>query len=104
MSDGSDVLTFRDPKTFETIGRVRVRSGSGPVDELNELECVDDVVYANRSMLCLHTATGGRKKIRLPEPAWITDLWTGQRSARPVREISAQLPHFRTKAWRTEYV
>lgn len=47
MSDGSDVLTFRDPKTFETIGRVRVRSGSGPVDELNELECVDDTVYAN---------------------------------------------------------
>lgn len=47
MSDGSDVLTFRDPTTFETIGRVRVRSGSGPVDELNELECVDDVVYAN---------------------------------------------------------
>lgn len=47
MSDGSDTLTFRDPETFEATGKVRVRSGSGPVDELNELECVDDLVYAN---------------------------------------------------------
>lgn len=47
MSDGSDTLTFRDPKTFEETGQVRVRSGNGEVDELNELECVDDMVYAN---------------------------------------------------------
>lgn len=47
MSDGTDVLTFRDPRTFAEIGRVRIRSGGMPVDDLNELECVDDVVYAN---------------------------------------------------------
>lgn len=47
MSDGSDRLTFRDPESFEVTGEVRVRSGNGPVDELNELECVDDLVYAN---------------------------------------------------------
>lgn len=46
-SDGSDTLTFRDPRTFAEVGQVRVRSASGPVDELNELECVGDLVYAN---------------------------------------------------------
>lgn len=47
MSDGSDTLTFRDPRTFAPMGQVRVRSTAGAVDELNELECVGDLVYAN---------------------------------------------------------
>lgn len=47
MSDGTDMLTFRDPDTFEQVGRVRVRSGGAAVSMLNELECVDDLVYAN---------------------------------------------------------
>lgn len=47
MSDGSETLQFRDPVTFEPIGEVRVTSGSGAVDDLNELECVGDAVYAN---------------------------------------------------------
>jgi glutaminyl-peptide cyclotransferase len=56
-SDGSDVLTFRDPVSFRPLGRVRVTVGGsgavraglprGPVDELNELECVGRSVYAN---------------------------------------------------------
>ena len=47
MSDGSPDLTFRDPDTFEETGSVRVRRGDDPVEELNELECVGDRVYAN---------------------------------------------------------
>ena len=47
MSDGSDQLFFRDPATFEVVRRVRVRRAGHPVDQLNELECVDGVVYAN---------------------------------------------------------
>ena len=47
MSDGSPELTFRDPATFEETGSVEVRLGGEPVDELNELECVGDRVYAN---------------------------------------------------------
>lgn len=48
MSDGSDRLTFRDPRTFAETGRTRVRDADGePVDRLNELECVDGAVYAN---------------------------------------------------------
>ena len=47
MSDGSDLLTFRDPDTFEQIGEQRVRLRGQPLHRLNELECVDGVVYAN---------------------------------------------------------
>jgi glutamine cyclotransferase len=47
MSDGSDRLVRRDPTTFEPRGVISVRSPSGPVDRLNELECVGDTVYAN---------------------------------------------------------
>lgn len=48
MSDGSDRLIFRDARTFERLGEVSVvRPGVGPVDQLNELECVDGVVWAN---------------------------------------------------------
>ena len=47
MSDGSDMLTFRDPDTFEQIGEQRVRLRGQPLRRLNELECVDGVIYAN---------------------------------------------------------
>jgi glutamine cyclotransferase len=47
MSDGSSVLTFRDPATFEVTGMVSVTAQGQPVDQLNELECVDDAVWAN---------------------------------------------------------
>jgi len=63
----------------------------------------DDVLYANRSIVCLHTAMPGQKQIHLPSPATITDLWTGKRSTKPVRKIEIELPHYRTQAWRTEY-
>lgn len=47
MSDGSSELTFRDPKTFAVIGSVGVTSDGVPVKNLNELECVGSLVYAN---------------------------------------------------------
>lgn len=47
MSDGSSTLTRRDPVTFEVVARLNVRRGGQPVPQLNELECVDDSVYAN---------------------------------------------------------
>jgi glutaminyl-peptide cyclotransferase len=48
MSDGSDVLTFRDADSFDATGTVQVRDADGePVEYLNELECVDGEVYAN---------------------------------------------------------
>jgi glutamine cyclotransferase len=47
MSDGSSTLQFRDPVTFEMRGRVDVRRFGEPVEQLNELECVRNEVYAN---------------------------------------------------------
>jgi glutaminyl-peptide cyclotransferase len=47
MSDGTDRLRFRDPETFAVVREVRVRLRGKPVDEINELECVEGAVWAN---------------------------------------------------------
>lgn len=47
MSDGSSILQFRDPETFERSGQVEVLQQGEPVEQLNELECVGNEVYAN---------------------------------------------------------
>ena len=62
----------------------------------------NDVIYANRSLLCLHTATAGAKIISLPAPAFVTDLQTGIRSSAPVGEIRLDALRFRTYAWKCD--
>jgi glutamine cyclotransferase len=47
MSDGTERLTFRDPNTFQTIRSVEVYTDQGPLSQLNELEYVDGLIYAN---------------------------------------------------------
>src|SRR5262245_9943711 len=47
MSDGSDMLVFRDPQTFKEVRRVTVRMKGAPLRELNELEMVEGEVWAN---------------------------------------------------------
>jgi len=47
MSDGSDRLSFRDPKTFAVLGEIRVTLRGRPLSRLNELECVEGAVWAN---------------------------------------------------------
>lgn len=47
MSDGSSTLTYLDPHTFEPVRQLTVQSISGPVKNLNELEYIDGVIYAN---------------------------------------------------------
>jgi glutaminyl-peptide cyclotransferase len=47
MTDGSDQLFFRDPESFNKIGQVAVRRAGAGIRNLNELECLDGVVYAN---------------------------------------------------------
>lgn len=47
MSDGSSRLTFRDRATFEPVGGIEVLRAGEPVEWINELECVGDLVYAN---------------------------------------------------------
>jgi len=47
MSDGTPTLRFLDPATFTVTRRITVREGAAPVDELNELEVVKGLIYAN---------------------------------------------------------
>ena len=47
QSDGSDLLTFRDPETFAVTGGTRVRRDARPVRSINELECAGGRVWAN---------------------------------------------------------
>ena len=47
MSDGSQRLYFRDPKTFQLIKTIEVCSDQGPINYLNELEYIEGLVYAN---------------------------------------------------------
>jgi glutaminyl-peptide cyclotransferase len=47
MSNGTDVLTFRDPETFAPTGSVDVTVNGAPLENINELECVDGLVWAN---------------------------------------------------------
>jgi glutamine cyclotransferase len=47
MSDGSERIYFRDPKTFEIIKTIEVYTDQGPLNYLNELEYVDGKIYAN---------------------------------------------------------
>jgi len=47
MSDGSDVLTLRDPETFAPVGRVPVTLRGAPQQSLNELEWARGAVWAN---------------------------------------------------------
>jgi len=47
MSDGSDTLTFLDPKTFAPGKKLRVMDAGKPVPNLNELEWIEGEIWAN---------------------------------------------------------
>jgi glutamine cyclotransferase len=47
QSDGSDVLTYRDPERFTPTRRLPVTWNGRPLQHLNELEVVDGQVWAN---------------------------------------------------------
>ncbi len=47
MSDGTPTLRFLDPTTLKETGRVVVKDGGVPVEDLNELEVVKGEIFAN---------------------------------------------------------
>ncbi|GAB4573971.1 MAG: hypothetical protein Kow0077_18230 [Anaerolineae bacterium] len=47
MSDGTPFITLRDPETFEVVDTGLVTFQGLPVENINELECVGDLIYAN---------------------------------------------------------
>lgn len=46
-TDGSALLFAHDPQTWELLDEVLVHDADGTVERLNELECVDGMVWAN---------------------------------------------------------
>ena len=47
MSNGTNKLTYRDPKYFGVLKTIEVHSDRGPVTNLNELDYVNGRIYAN---------------------------------------------------------
>ncbi len=47
MSNGTERLVFRDPKTFQITKSIEVYTNQGPIPNLNELEFIDGKIYAN---------------------------------------------------------
>lgn len=48
MSDGTERITFRDPKTFTIKRSIDVYDDKGPFSKINELEYIDGEIYANQ--------------------------------------------------------
>lgn len=67
MSNGSHTISFRDPKTFETIKTIEVCTDKGFVEQLNELEYINGEIYANiytsNLIAIINPNTGGVRAI-----------------------------------------
>ena len=62
MSDGTDILYYLDPSDFKTIKTVQVFNETGPVMKINELELINNFIYANvyetNSIIKIDPSTG----------------------------------------------
>jgi glutaminyl-peptide cyclotransferase len=47
MSDGTHVITWLDPEDFSVVKKIQVADNKGLVINLNELEYIDGIIYAN---------------------------------------------------------
>jgi len=47
MSDGSNLLYFLDPETFQVFGQIKVRDGENAIRGINEMEYINGEIYAN---------------------------------------------------------
>jgi glutamine cyclotransferase len=50
MSDGTNIIYFRDPQYFSINRKIEVFDNVSEVDSLNELEYINGIIYANRYM------------------------------------------------------
>lgn len=48
MSDGSNIIYFLDPELFTMNRQIEVYNDKGPADSLNELEYINEKIWANR--------------------------------------------------------
>ena len=47
MSNGTEQLVFRNPRTFEIVKTIEATTNDGSISQLNELEYIDGKIYAN---------------------------------------------------------
>jgi glutamine cyclotransferase len=47
MSDGTDILYYLNPQTYQTLGHVQVHDENASVANINELEYINGDIYAN---------------------------------------------------------
>lgn len=47
MSDGTDNIYYRDPKTFEILRTIKITLDGKPIDYINELEYANGYIYSN---------------------------------------------------------
>ena len=77
MSNGSADLTFRRPTDFGVTRTVTVTMDGRPLRDLNELECVDRMVYANvwqRDLIVRIDPSHGRVTARIDVPSLLSPL------------------------------
>lgn len=62
MSDGTNILTYLDPNTFQVVKSLAVSENNYAKDYINELEYINGYIYANiyttNSVVKIDTATG----------------------------------------------
>jgi glutamine cyclotransferase len=67
MSNGSNILSYRDPQTFKEIKQISVHDNSGMKNNLNELEFINGYIFANvwqtSQILKIDTANGEVKGV-----------------------------------------
>jgi glutamine cyclotransferase len=67
MSNGTEQLVFRNPRTFEIVKTIEATTHEGSISQLNELEYIDGKIYANIYMqdliAVINPATGAVEAI-----------------------------------------
>jgi len=77
MSNGSSELTVRRASDFGVVRTIRVTMEGAPVEHLNELECVDGVVYANvwtKDLIVRVNPATGQVTARIEAPNLLSPL------------------------------
>lgn len=67
MSNGSNIITYRDPQTFKETRQISVHDNTGMKNNLNELEFINGYIFANvwqtHQILKIDTSSGAVKGI-----------------------------------------
>ena len=62
----------------------------------------DDVLYANRFMVAIHTRLAGKRTIHLPQKATLIDAFSGKKVAEDTAKFEVELGQYETGFWLIE--